>query len=259
MGHRGRTWVPIAWLGIALLTGCAAGPELQRYPRTQIDRPHTLPKGVAAWGIVAPFFFVKDDSGSRSMPPIPVPLFWKTSLSDTVTLNWLLIPMLVSVQLDYDEQHLLGLDAGIQGLGYASGDTGFTFTPMASLVYRRKLSRGLALEGSIGANVTFFTGGRSTAWEGGVAVGPRFQLTELFSARPFLGAWVTYASFEPLVAPASATTPPKRTVFRAPVGLNLSWSVARQWDLLLDYAFHAVGEINGLRAHVGSLSAVHYW
>lgn len=70
---------------LSLTAGCAAGPELEKYPRAEIDRPYTLPKGVAAWHIPTVFGYIGDNSYSCTIFPVPVPLIWESSLSDETT------------------------------------------------------------------------------------------------------------------------------------------------------------------------------
>ncbi len=242
-----------------LLMSCAAGPEIDKYPRAQIDRPFTLPRGVAAWQIFAPYVFASDSSDSIAVPPIPIPLVWKSSLSDTVTLNWFLLPLELSFQLDYSDDHVLGLNAGVHGLGYASGELGFMIIPATSLFYRKKISSNTAIEGTLSADFTYRSGNLGSSWGTGVTFGPRFQLSEFWSVSPAVTGQLVYESFQVLKPAAGASLPAKKTAFQLPLSLSLVWSVGRQWDLGLNYVFRAIGEQNNFKGHRGYLNATHFW
>ncbi len=242
-----------------LLAACAAGPELAKYPRAEIDRPYTLPKGVAAWQTLLPYSFAKDASGFRTLPPvIPVPLFWKSSLSDNVTLNWVPLPLLFSFQLDYSDKQLIGVDAGVGG-GYASGSVGAIIEPVASVFYRRKLTKTIAAEAKFAGDFTYWTGSKESFWDIGLTLGPRFQLSEVFSLRPAAEIQLSYANFQLINPVLVGVLPPKTTMFRLPLKLSLSWSISRQWDLGFNYVYQGIGEPNRYSNHSGALSATHFW
>ena len=235
------------------LISCTAGPELAKYPRTEINRPYTLPKGVATWETIAGYFYAQDSSGSAGLPPIPVPLFWTTALSDNI--NWK-IPFQLSFQLSQTENQLLGLDAGLQGLGYASGSIGFVINPGATFFYRRKLAKNIALDASLAANVTYYTGNGSTNWDLGIKVGPRFQVSDFYSILPAVGVTESYGNF-PMINSTAGPTQISATVL--PLSLSMRLSATRQWDLGASYEYRAIGAPNQYSSHSGELTATHYW
>src|SRR5687768_11386684 len=69
-------------VSILILGGCAASPKLDSFNRREIDRPYTLPEGVAAWHVAAVGGVVQDNSNKVTVPLIPYPLLWETALSD---------------------------------------------------------------------------------------------------------------------------------------------------------------------------------
>src|SRR5436309_3246080 len=84
---------------LTVLSGCASGPALEKYPRREMDRPYTLPTGVASWHIPTIFGHIQDDTSSSTILPIPVPLIWETALTDDWNLIFFPLPFGFSHQI----------------------------------------------------------------------------------------------------------------------------------------------------------------
>jgi len=238
--------------------GCASGPELEKYPRTQIDRPYTLPKGVATWDIPAIILFSKDSSGYTTfIPPIPIPLFWQTSLSDDWQLSWLPLPLLVSHQFSYDDSGYFG---GFFGLGGGYGSvSGVLLAPLIGAKYRRKLTTTFALETQASFNPKFQFSDGPYSWSADLQIWAFFQVSPLvaLSAGPdvHFGNMATYTT-EFYSGVTSSQTNFQTTV---PLSANFYWSFHRQWDLNLGYRLGLIGESNGAYSHLGTIEFIHFW
>ena len=244
-------------LGILLVTGCTSGPELQKYPRTQIERPYTLPKGVATWKTIVPVGFLSDNTGSSFIPPIPVPLFWQSSLSDDWTLNWVPIPLSISHQFSYSKEQVWGATFGA-GFGYASS-IGAVIAPALSLYQRTKLGTNWALETTPSFSAQYQTIGDPWEWTAGLSSGPMFQLTDTFALIPKVGISVEYGYRNVLVVSNLSVQPQKTTQVTVPLSLTAEWSIDRQWDLDATYSYYGIGYANGYTAHIGWVSLTHFW
>src|SRR4051812_43675078 len=109
---------------VATLAGCASGPELEKYPRSLIDRPYTLPHGADAWLMPGVLLVSRDADGTNHfIPPIGIPLGWKQSLSDDWQLSWSPLPLALSHQISHDDSGYLGAGFGVGG--YYSSIHGF--------------------------------------------------------------------------------------------------------------------------------------
>ncbi len=236
--------------------GCTSAPELASYPRSEIDRPYTLPDKVATWSMIIPFGFYSDSTTAAFLPPIPVPLFWRVALSDKWTLNWSPLPTSVSYEIDRTADHLVGASLGL-GFGYGTGSVGLLISPAASLYYRQKLNRAFALEVVPRVDASFRTGGNPATWTAELGVGPLFQLNPLFAlrARATLrgGNGLAYALY------SSTLNPPVLARITVPLSIAAVWSVNRQWDLGFGYIFEGIGYQNSYSGHTGVASLVHYW
>jgi hypothetical protein len=252
-----------ATLACALLSACASGPELERYPRRDIDRPFTLPKGVATWHIPIITGYFKDDIGSTFLPPIPVPLIWEQSLSDDWNLTWAPFPLLLTHQLWNTGWGFGGLGVGF-GFGYGS-NTGFRLIPSISFVVRQKITDETAIELTPSFTPEIpFQSDQEFRWSAGLTAGPLFQLTDTFSLKPAVGLGATHGrtSYSGSLNPASNDVSPNisaDTTFNLTLWLTGSWSFARQWDLRPMYMYSGIGSSTGLQAHMGVLDFVHFW
>ncbi len=241
---------------ILVLAACTSAPELQKYPRTEINRPYTLPEHVAAWITPIPFGIFSDGSRTITIPPIPIPLFWKVGLSDTWTLNFSPLPLGLSHQLYQSDTQLLGVSFGTGG-GYSSG-SGVVFAPYGSLLWRQLLTPTLALE--VSPSVNFRLPTRAAAqWSAGVSAGPLVQLSETFAARvkAALSLEENYSPSFTEVGIVNTTTSPTPELTLA-LSASFTWSIHRQWDFDASYTYLGIGQ-GPLDAHVGMLQFAHYW
>lgn len=245
------------WVVALVLSACASRPELTKYPRTQIERPYTLPQGVSTWKTITPFGFFSDRTGDAFLPPIPVPLFWQQSLSDNWTLNWTPLPLSVSHQLHYSKDSVWGVTFG-SGLGWANS-YGFVLAPSLTLYQRQRLGEKVAWETEPDLSAQYHTKGSPWDWSLGLSTGPRFQLTDTLSLSPKVGIAVERGYHNTLSLADVSITPEITTQTTFPLSLHGSWSFHRQWDLNAGYTFYRLGYSNDYSAHVGVLSLIHYW
>ncbi len=242
---------------VAFLSGCASGPELEKYSRSAVDRPYTLPKGVATWQIPVIAGYYKDDFSSVTIPPIPVPLIWQSSLSDTWTLNWKPIPLSLSHQFSQTEDQVIGTTFGLDGLGY-SDTNGMVFMPSIEVYWRKKLGTGWAMELVPAFSNSIQTKGNTFRWEAAVGLGPLFQLSETFALRLRLNPGVS-KNYDYTVASSPSVKPLGEARFVMPLGLAALWSFHRQWDLRASYSFNKIGQISGYQGHTFVFNFVHLW
>jgi hypothetical protein len=239
-------------------SGCASGPELEKYPRREIDRPFTLPKGVATWHIPTIITEVSDSDSSEFLA-IPVPLIWEQSLSDDWELIWAPIPLGVAHQLVNDSEDRLGMTF-FAGFSYSTVQK-FRLIPTIALSWRRRFSSDWALDlrPSFTPDISFESG-RSFRWSAGLSIGPVWQASEIFALQPTIGLGV--AKGRTVLSDANdfdAIDFTDQTSFSASVGVGSTWSISRQWDFRPSYHFGWFTGDNGINAHVGILEFVHFW
>src|SRR5690349_14594687 len=119
---------------IVFAMGCASGPALDKYPSREIDRPYTLPKGVAAWHVPASYSVVSTNTSPASSSFAINPLVWQSALSDDWNLIWFPVPLGVSHQFMNTEKNRLGFTF-VTGVGYGSYQ-GWFFSPALSVSNR---------------------------------------------------------------------------------------------------------------------------
>jgi hypothetical protein len=237
--------------------GCASGPELEKYPRTQIDRPYTLPKGVANWQIPTIMGLISDNSGSIFIPPIPVPLIWQSSITDDWTLNWTPLPMSVSHQFSHTKEQVFGTTFGLGGFSWSS-TSGIIIMPQIALYHRYAFSPTFALETTPSFSSTYKTSSRLLTWAIGLKVGPLVQLSEKFALKASVEANYNYG-YQFLSLGDSSVSPGLSYLFTLPLSLGFRWSIHRQWDMDGTYNFSSIGYSNGFQAHTFLLHFTHFW
>ena len=255
---KSRLSLGLGILSLFILVGCASGPALEKYSRTALERPYTLPEGVATWQIPALGGYLKDDFGSATLIPIPAPVVWQSSLTDNWTLNWGPLPLSVSHQIDYSSASVLGTTFGFSGLGYSS-DNGLMLLPTANLYWRKIFSKEWGLEVIPAFTSLISTQGADTfVWEASVGVGPMYQATEhlafRFAVQPSISSNYYLASLGSV-----STRPTGGARFTLPLSVGTVWSFHRQWDFRANYSFNAIGQLNNYQAHLVHLNFVHFW
>ena len=243
---------------LAMTLGCASGPQLDAYPRREIDRPYTLPNGVATWHIPTAFGHVRDNTSSKTLSPIPDPLLWESSISDTWNFVWSPFPLGFTHQISNEGRIRNGLSV-LTSLSY-SDSAGFRAQPDLAYSFRYKFSSDLALEvkPSFRPDIPFRSG-EHFLWFGGVAAGPLFQITETFALKPVISLDVVHGQSNiSSVNQEDANVVVKTTTFVG-VGFSNVWSVSRQWDIRSSYEYGGIGAGNGYRAHIAVIDLVYFW
>lgn len=244
---------------LSVFAGCASGPALEKYPRREIDRPYTLPSGVASWHIPMITGVVRDSDESVFIPPIPVPLIWDSALSDDWTLHWYPLPLGVSHQFQNSEQSRTGFTL-LNSFSYSS-TRGLRLIPNIAFGYRLKFSGDTALDVTPAVTLDIpFENGESFRWSGGLSVGPLFQLSDTFSLKPSANFAIARGWTYEISTDLDQLEIRDTTSFNLGFGLGSVWSFARQWDLRPGYSFSGFSSRSeALRAHLLTIDFVHFW
>ncbi len=254
--RRGLLFVTIETLLALLASACASGPALEKYPRRQIDRPYTLPKGVATWNIPAITSYSRDTGGNITfIPPIPIPLIWQEALSDDWQLTWAPLPLAISHQFTYDDTGFWGAGLGLSDVGYGSIE-GWFLNPTLTTQYRRKLTDSFALDTQLVFSPEIqFSGGPFT-WGATVQVAAFFQLspTVALSAGPGVSVGNTAPDLS-----GTFVGYPGTTAVTVPLTANFYWSFHRQWDFNVGYSLDRIGEPGNAFQHEALIEFVHFW
>jgi hypothetical protein len=253
--------VPTLFVFGLFLSSCSSGPELEKYPVSEIDRPYTLPKGVATWHIPTIYQQVRDNhSDSTSFGPIILPFEWETALSDDWTLTWIPVPLQISHQFWNDENSRFGMSF-TAGFSYSS-NTGFRLAPTVEASYRLKLNPTLALEFKpyFTPDMPFQTG-EVFRYSYGLSVGPLFQLTPVFALEPNFSFDVHRGSvsISDSSDPFSGFNLEEETIASFGVGLSATWSIGRQWDFRPSFNYRGLASKNGYRGEFAVAEFVYYW
>jgi hypothetical protein len=241
-------------LALCLLASCAAGERLAEYPERAIDRPFTLPEGVAAWHSTWGFSVEARERGDHFQPGIPWPLAWSVALTDDLELD-LPFPGL-EWQLFRDELLTIGLSTNI-GWGLSSVH-GFLIAPGAGAGARLLLGDDLSLEVGFGASVQFGTEYlRFDAWHIGASSSLGVQLGDRVFARA--GVDVDRSSFERAVLRSDGLD--FRTLYRTDLGpfVSLGWLFARQWEAGAGASYDRSVRGEELRLFNVSVRLTHFW
>ena len=233
----------------ALLAGCTAGTALKDYPRRVIDRPYTLPEGVAAWSTGAEVTRGSDETQSATF--LQIPLLWDLALSN----DW---NLLLGDSFGVAHQFL---DDGHQRIGAAlsirpaiSSDAGFLFAPSLRFDHRVRLWQRWAWNSALFGNASRWTGRPRWSWGVGVGTGPLFQATETFALGISLDFFFARSY---LVLPGDPLSSSGRGETSASIAA--SWSLGRQWDLGASIGYLRTENANGYRALFGGLTVANLW
>jgi len=238
-----------------LLTSCAPTGNLDLYPRRQIDRPYTLPKGMAAW---QPFWY--SDSvkfGNRTKTTAVFnPIVWTQSLSNDLNLVWFPLPLLLRYQIYRTDRDVYGFSIGFSTFGYSSIDE-WTIGGTVSGYQRHKFNDWLALVTTLSFDSVVRTKSNSSdSWGADLAVGPMFQMSDDISLLP----QIHYALERnyPSVYDKPETLEGK-TYSLAPLSVAISWNMSGQWELQTYYQHKSIGYPDNIREEIIAVRMSHYW
>ena len=231
------------------LAGCAAGPALKDYPRAAIDRPYTLPQGVATWGTSVNVVAGSDDSGA-SAAYLNIPLQWNVALSD----EWgLLLGDSLGVRHAFFDRGGEWLGAALS-LRPGVSSEGALLAPSFRLDHRLRLSPRWAFGSALLANASRWTGRPRWTWGVGAAAGPLLQVSDTLALE--LSALV-FVARSYLTLPGTPIESSGK--LESSVSLGGGWSVGRQWDLGAALGVERTSHAGGYREVWASLSVTNFW
>jgi hypothetical protein len=258
-------------LGITVfaLAGCAATPKLADYPRREIDRPVTLPKGVTSWGMHGSYSVERyrfDYTGERVTDQsvyAAIPSQYQTSLSDEWNLVWYPIPIAAIYSIRNDSAATTGLTLGY---GFRFSNYGNTAAELyAAYFHRQKLTPDFAIEFSPSL-APWIPIGENAKWDlqASLGVGPFVQIGEFLAARAGMRAVLRRDSTTVMSGDLFSskglditTTYTWRMVYPLYAGLN--WSVGRQWDIGGTLEYQKLGEANDYSNFQVAYELRHFW
>ena len=250
-----------------LSTSCASGPELEKYPRPQIDRPYTLPKGVASWtfaGIAIRAPNTNSYPGYNPWSGGANPLIFTQSLSEDWNILWAPIPIAAQYQIHHDAEKTVGLFFGVESIGYGSSN-GISVGPSFQVSYRQKFDHDFAWTGQLYGSREFSSWTSNGDWAGMIATGPFLQVTSEFAVQAWVGAHLDCLHRYDLNDFFVSTNPnpsiKTKVSWVFPVVLSADYSISRQWNTSLMIATHKAGLVidsgDADLDFIGQL--VHYW
>lgn len=238
-----------------LVPACSSRPELGNYPQREIDRPYTLPDGVTSWSTVASGYYAKDADSSSFGAPIPVPLIWDQSLSDSLDLLWAPIPMGLRYQFLQNEDWRLG---GTVAWGFSiASSSGFSIYPSASLNARRFFGGQWALELGLTASASYSFKSKDSSWSTGLQAGPLWQFNDAHALK-VANAFAVTDSFSAEIEDDDISEG-VGTRFTVTPGMTHFWNFSQQWNLSSSYFFSGIGYDNDFQAHNFTLVLEHLW
>jgi len=241
-----------------LLTGCAAGPALQNWPSRQIDRPYTLPKGMAQWS-TSLLYSHQDGPLGPSDGFLPWPLNWRTALSEDWTLVWVPLPLGLQYQALWDGSNRLGfLFVPLSGFGVrSSGPTVFAST--AGAAFRAKFNDSTALDLSLNLQLWVTDSLSNDRLELDLKGGPFLQAASDLAVKPTAGLSVVRDNGVFDTGTVQGLFGTRGEGLSGNVGGVLEWSMDPRWDMTLVYSFSGLGHPDGFTAHTGALAFTHNW
>lgn len=238
-----------------LLTSCAPTGNLDLYPRRQIDRPFTLPEGIAAW---QPSWYSDNLTyGNRAKTTSAFnPAVWTQSLSNDLNLVWFPLPLLLRYQIDRTEWDVYGFSIGFTTLGYSSIDK-WTIGCGVSGYQRHNFNDWLALVSTLSFESVVRTKSKtSDSWGADLAVDPMLQMSDAISLLP----QIHYALERnyPSVFDKPDTLESK-TYSLAPLSVAISWNMNRHWELQTYYQYKSIGYPDNIREELIAARMSNYW
>lgn len=244
--------------GIILISACAASPHLPDLPEEFIQRRATLPDGVSQWHMILGHAFDHEPNSTI------YPLYWEQGVTSRLTLIWIPLPLEARYLIYSDDVQWIVADATLLGPVKAR-EKDFVWRPGMNSTWRRRLSDFLALEEKISYQAEIKRSaknnfGRTIGLENGLL----FQLHPKFSIKPSLTAMneegetkAWYLGSIPDSAHGDAALLNSR--WRFPLGLNMSVTLSRQFELALEMQYLRLGYEPGFRSLPIFLSLIHSW
>ncbi len=243
----------------SLITACASGPQLENYSRSEIDRPFTLPSGVASWTTEFAIDHQMNPSGYPQTSSILDPMIWTQSLSDDWNILWAPIPLGVMYQLNKDDSDRMGLGL-LMGASYNSIN-GFDLRPTLTFSERHYFSKSFAVDASPGLTARLpFQSGQRPFLLAGITFKGVFQLTPTFALLP--GFSIDEYRWESNATDLDAQGRPLSEVYThvvVPLSFEAKWSVSRRWDLNASFTYSKIGYMDGYSDEQGAVNAIYYW
>ncbi len=241
---------------LVLAVGCTSSPNLESYPERQIDRPYTLPDGVATWKTSVSAQQIDDGRGEVTVSAYP--LIWEQALSDKWTLEYSPIPLSARYQISKTENNIWGLRFG-SGLGYSSF-SGVILQPQLGFYHRARLANSLAWESTVNYSRVFSSEKNRDEYENArLTTGPMFQLdnNKVISPKIGLGAirneLARFSDYENYQGDDDFS-------FTLPASVNFQWLFHRQWEYSLGYSVNSlISEDDHLSIHNLNTSIKHFW
>ncbi len=245
---------------VLALAACAPGARLADYPSRVIDRPYTLPKGVAAWSSPTVGGVGFSHGEVNGVVPVPYPLLWQIALSDDWNIIFAPVPLAAMWQITNGDYLRMGTLI-VAGLGY-SPQRGFELEPSIELSLRLKAGRDVALDLTIDGNLQIAAEVPNLdAGSAGATLGPLVQLRDDLHLRPRLSLrYEGGARYTDLFAGEIGDIPRRENVT---VGLGLEGGLvlSRQWDLTFGVEVRRT-EPTADRAEtklIGAVNVIYYW
>jgi len=247
------------------LGACTAAPKLEDYPLREIDRPFTLPEGLATWSTLGLYQYeeVDDSFGKTSNETIipALPLFWRQSLSDDWNLVWAPIPLAAMFQIRNDKKAVTGLTFGPAGKCCSdSWSIGFH----VEYSHRQILNDTTALEFQP-AIQPLIPGGEKAVWDlqTSASTGALYQASDRVAVRAGLTPLVRRDRRLAWNGTLGSSDFNIRTDdswrFVLPLYAGFTWAAGRQWDFSGQAIWQRIGETQGYTRWNASYSLTHYW
>lgn len=242
------------------LSACSTSKVLEDYPKRWIDRPYTLPEGLANWKTVWIFASDQENGRDENRRTFFYPFVWEHALTEKWTLVWSPMPLEARYQIRQTKDRTTGISMNLLGFGYSSLKD-FVWRPSLDTFERIKLGESTALL----ANFVIQPEIRPQAedrnpWQISLKVGPAIQLSSVFAVVP---------RFKILVEKGDAgahylgSEPPraddKSIYWRLPMGLETFWKIHRQWEIQTEYVWTRVGYQNQFETHQVLIGSTYYW
>jgi len=219
---------------------------MKDYPEREIDRPFTLPKGIANWQTYFVFTVQKENyfdpilgtkvplnNNSSALNPVQ----WNQALSDDWQLTWTPLPLLISHQFLKNKQGYWGASFGL-GAAYTS-NVGLGILPIVTIKKRQMISPDFALDFSFLSHFRFdfySPNSDSNVNQLGLSVSPVFQITNEFAVSPFFTvAYENQGTIDIDPFAYDFLDPSTKLQLCFPLGVQTKYLLMRQWELSFQY------------------------